>query len=77
MIAKYEPTRKTGTVPSESSCVSATRPTEAERRRKPREDERAWTVPSLPDPDSPGTHFIVQNRRGDYREVWADSKYPW
>jgi hypothetical protein len=29
------------------------------------------------DPDSLATHFIVQGRRGDDREVWSDSKYPW
>ena len=29
------------------------------------------------DPDSLATHFIVRDRHGDDREVWADSKYPW
>ena len=29
------------------------------------------------DPDSLATHFIVQDCRGDDREVRADSKYPW
>ena len=29
------------------------------------------------DLDPLATHFIVQDRRGDDREVWADSKYPW
>ena len=29
------------------------------------------------DPDSLATHFIVRDRNGDDREVWADSKYPW
>jgi len=28
-------------------------------------------------PDSLATHFIVQDQKGDDREVWADSKYPW
>lgn len=28
------------------------------------------------DPDSFATHFIVQDRDGDDREVWADSKHP-
>ena len=28
------------------------------------------------DPGSLATHFIVQDLRGEDREVWADSKYP-
>ena len=27
--------------------------------------------------NSLATHFIVRDRHGDGREVWADSKYPW
>ena len=27
------------------------------------------------DPDSLATHFIVQDGRGDDREVWTDSKH--
>ncbi len=29
------------------------------------------------DPDSLATHFIIRDRHGDDREVWADSKHPW
>ena len=43
----------------------------------PSESSSAWTVPSFPDPDSLATHFLVRDRHGDDREVWADSKHPW
>ena len=29
------------------------------------------------DPDSLATHFIIQDHRGNDRQVWADSKYAW
>jgi len=29
------------------------------------------------DRNSLATHFIVQDRHGDDREVWADSEYRW
>ena len=29
------------------------------------------------DTNSLATHFIIEDRCGDDREIWADSKYPW